>query len=360
MWKIRRYKLRFQRCDRLSKAQNLIKITAVTSLLLFTLNNVIFWTRIGKDAKLGRPQLQIRALLDSLLETKLQAEKLAGGYGLHLATTWTKTFQKDPVHKVVIENWVNISKQVKPVLVSQEGNIRMEVNSSDWSIISEVETECDRIPTLRGVLKKIMSKFTSKLYGFSNSDLIFGKDFWTSVKMVLGHSSLLKKPILILGKRINVKFNRSETYHIHDIPTIAQRGSYPAEGSSDIFITNKLFPWSNIPKIVVGRMGLGMWIVGYARAQNVTLIDITNTSTILHLTTNIGIQESGYARNHSFNIDLLHKLGFGAAHFQLGSLDCVDRFTQYDTEGKVQIQKRKVEPVCYGGHLNDFISSDKD
>ena len=183
---------------------------------------------------------------------------------------------------------------------------------------------CGGIPLLREMfLVAVNTSPDARLFGFVNGDLLLGAELRDTLRRVLEDTVAEWEPVLLLLRRLNLPF--AEAFHVSDLDTVERlkaRATKVPHGSSDAFITNRLFPWRRIPEVVPGRPGIGMWLVAAARALGVTVIDLTNTVTVLHMTSSAGNLESHKLGNPSCNVQLYRRLGLMPSSWLCGHIDC--------------------------------------
>ncbi|XP_055958833.1 uncharacterized protein LOC126830477 [Patella vulgata] len=126
----------------------------------------------------------------------------------------------------------------------------MEKNG--WLTLPVSRTACGKsnIPVIRDMFLDAMKHHDSVLYGYANGDISFDNGMSTAIKFLME---------------------------------------------------------SDLVHVVVGRIGIGMWIVSYARAVNATIIDITKTVRAIHMTTKSGNFESHWKPNSKCNHELYAK-----------------------------------------------------
>ena len=65
---------------------------------------------------------------------------------------------------------------------------------------------------------------------------------------------------------------REPIYTLKAFDSLAGDGKPMADGSSDGYVTNKLFPWQHVPDIVPGRKGLFLLLIKPTYRHYVTLM----------------------------------------------------------------------------------------
>ncbi|KAK3611761.1 hypothetical protein CHS0354_014109 [Potamilus streckersoni] len=150
-------------------------------------------------------------------------------------------------------------------------------------------------------------------HGYFNGDILLTDGFLETLEYVSSVSdNFPNASILIIGRRINVlNVTSEEVRKINGIiETAKSRGSLFEIDAEDYFITNKFFPWEQIPAFVIGRAGYDNWIVGHARCDLGTIVvDATETLTVVHQTTSKGGNKEGFAHlNKKYNFELMQRL----------------------------------------------------
>ncbi|XP_041351804.1 uncharacterized protein LOC121370562 [Gigantopelta aegis] len=269
---------------------------------------------------------------------------------LFLFTSWTNKKDKSLVYQKTMDTWRTLMPVVQPGLFSNETLIVSKAKESGWRVHSASETTCGGIPTLRSMFLDAARMYADSylLQGFSNADIIYDKSLLETIGQIVrqvGHT-IQTKPVLIVGKRLNMDALKCLSANASDLSDLLSAGKYPPEGSSDFFITNSKFPWKDVPALVVGRIGFGMWIVAFARARGVTLIDVTRTIRAVHMTTRAGNMESSRNPNAMCNHQLLNRLRLAPRSYVCGWTDCAEYYSLYTATG-VRIQHRKIPHSCH-------------
>ncbi|XP_046373943.2 uncharacterized protein LOC124147309 [Haliotis rufescens] len=277
---------------------------------------------------------------------------------LVLFSTWINKKGKEHVQRSVLGTWRTWLTHIKPVLLTDDPGARLNAEKSGWQVRGVGETGCGNtsMPTLRGMFNDIIAQYkgTADLFGFANGDLVFDDGLLTTMQALVKQERdvLRSRPVMVLGKRTNVDMKGNVTVtDVSQVKGHASRGRYPGEGSSDFFFTNHLFPWDRVPEIVIGRVGFGMWIVAYARANNVTLYDVTKTVTAIHMTTKEGIFESGKSANAWCNHKLVNANHMPPKNYACGWINCARRRSMYSADGSVTFTDVKNSTLMKGCHL---------
>ncbi|KAK6173119.1 hypothetical protein SNE40_016638 [Patella caerulea] len=278
--------------------------------------------------------------------------------GLILFTSWVDTKEKSLVHMNVMNSWKFWKLLVKPLFFYSNKTTGDRMKKSGWLTLPVSNTACgtSKIPVIRDMFLDAMKNYDSPLYGYANGDITFDEGISTSIKFLSENAIIREKPVMILIRRTNVDFtngpllNRSSNF-----TEIRLRGKVLNDGSSDGFFTNTLFPWKYIPDIVIGRMGIAMWLVSYARAVNATLIEISKTVQVIHMTTKSGNYESHSTQNVYCNHELYKKFNAYPTTWGCGHIHCASLELKADKNGNIILKKKSKNEItegCYNCSMN--------
>lgn len=267
---------------------------------------------------------------------------------LTLFTTWGHDEEKVQIHENTIKNWASFRPFIRPVLFSNDSSLTKLCRTNGWDVLPQTKVSKEGIPILKYMFIEILSRYKSTFYGFANSDMLFTSDLLHTLHGVLTSSLFdTTKPGLLIGRRKNVEnmchYIGQKWKGIEFISS--KRGSLFHEGAQDYFITNKLFPWRDIPEVVIGRIAYDNWLVIHSSQKGYQLIDATKTLLAVHQTTKYGNFE-GFKHPHmDYNIKLLAGL-FGEINYQAGKSFCAKLYTFYNTSNVVQMVTRKTPIIC--------------
>ena len=109
------------------------------------------------------------------------------------------------------------------------------------------------------------------------------------------------------------------------------RGQIFASNAEDYFITTRVYPWEDIPDLVIGRRAYDNWLVFQARKSKHTVIDVTNTVLAVHQTTEGGNFEGLTHANKDYNFKLLRRLD-EKINYDTGWINCAEIYSKYVKE----------------------------
>ncbi|KAK6173118.1 hypothetical protein SNE40_016637 [Patella caerulea] len=297
--------------------------------------------------------MDIKKVLPSKDTKIVDTKSTSGKSGLIMFTTWTDNEEKSLVHANVMNSWQFWKPLVKPLFFYSNKTTGDRMKKSGWLTLPVSNTACgtSKIPVIRDMFLDAMKNYDSPLYGYANGDISFDNGMSTAINFLKESDIVREKPVMILVRRTNVDFSNGPLLNkSSNFTEILKRGQPLTDGSSDGFFTNKLFPWKYIPDVVVGRIGIGMWIVSYARAVNATIIDITKTVRAIHMTTKSGNYESHWKPNSKCNHELYAKYQAKPSNWGCGHINCAGLEVGVTKEGKVLMRgkpKRRFPKNCF-------------
>ena len=287
---------------------------------------------------------------------------------LTLFTTWNDSREKYLVHNLTVRNWSSFRPFVIPVIFTNDALVASECQRKGWNVLPIRVTAADGIPVLKFMYEDVMAAYNTTFYAYSNSDILYTDTLIDTLASyayrldgelptkpltdtsIHGASLLrsrdIQKPVLIIGKRTNVKnVTENEGSTWKGLTSVAQRRGQSFTGDAeDYFITPRNYPWKDIAEVVIGLRAYDNWIVYYALKQKYTVIDATSTLLAVHQTTRAGNYESSNHKNKDYDAHLLVKM-YKDIKFNAGRTDCAEYHTKY-VLGCIIVMKRTVPKSC--------------
>ncbi|ESO94054.1 hypothetical protein LOTGIDRAFT_153537 [Lottia gigantea] len=353
--------------NRFQIAKYLPKFTQIRGILqkLDSLENYIKKQRFQvsgqfKDfsAKLSQFVLDRNTKPKEPMKTQEEPWRKSNKTGMILFTTWIDVAEKDIVHRNVFRTWRKWLPLIKPLFFYINASTGNRLKKEGWLVRPVPKTGCgdSNMPIMRDMFLDAVTNYKSVLYGYANGDITFDNGIQKAIDHLVESTVVQEKPVLILVRRTNVDFSNSpELDENSNITEMYNKGKAVMDGSSDGFFTNKLFPWEYVPNAVVGRIGIGMWLVSYARAMNVTVIDITKTVRAIHMTTKSGNLESNFKKNVRCNHVIYGQLNIVPSSWGCGHILCAVMEVIVDEHGKtVMIRKspKNMEKKCSNCYMD--------
>lgn len=265
-----------------------------------------------------------------------------------LFTTWPTNKEKFACHNNTISNWLSLKPFVQPILFTNESDLKQRVLKKGWTVLP-ISKSGSGIPILKYMYLDAMKTFKTKFYAYCNGDILFTDSLVLTLLSILNSTTVPKdKPMMIIGRRTNVKdvtVEESSTWkNLHKIGK--SRGKIFTTFAEDYFITLPIYPWKDIPEVVIGRRAYDNWLVLNARKQGHTTVDGSNTILAVHQTTKSGNFEGHSHKNGEYNHNLLRRL-YKRLHYGAGLTSCAQFYTNYKTKRNPEVLKRKVHKSCF-------------
>lgn len=276
---------------------------------------------------------------------------------LTLVTSWKNQVDKYKMHLNTIKNWASLKPFIRPVLFTDDKELSDECRKYGWDVLPLVRTAAGGVPILKHMMIKAVRSFNSTFYGFANSDILFTGSLITTLHGVLSSPTLdFTKPALVIGQRTNVDevhIDTDASLNVFEAITDS-KGSLFKPFALDYFLTNKVFPWRDLPEVVIGRRAYDNWLLLYATENDYQLVDATRTLKAVHQTTSYGNFEGFNSPNSYYNLDLLYTL-YGEINFVGGETSCARLYTDISSTCNFEVKQRRVQPLCLSSKYPTII-----
>ena len=294
---------------------------------------------------------------------------------LTLFTSWKDNSSLHLVRNRTVRNWASLRPFVIPVIITNEQGIASECRRKGWNVLPTRVTAADGIPVLKYMYDDAMAAYNTTFYSYSNSDILYTDtlidtlvsiayrlhgslniESLTDYPVELVKSSYIQKPMLIIGRRVNVEnVTEGESLTWKDITSTARgRGELFSPLAMDYFITTRIYPWKDIADVVVGVLYYDDYLVYNALKQKHIVIDATKTLLAFHQTTSAGNYESRAHKHSLYDFKLLQKID-PHINYDAGTADCAEYYTQYQN-GCIVVTNRFKSWQRYLGILTYMFS----
>ncbi|XP_033761920.1 uncharacterized protein LOC117343598 [Pecten maximus] len=277
---------------------------------------------------------------------------------LTMFTTFPFVKNKFDINRNTLQNWKHIYNSPKLILFTGDQKVASAGIKSDWSV-QNIKTEpVTEVPALRTLFLESIKRSKTQLYLYANADILFDRyliEILSSIAEFLKSSDLQSEPVLIVGQRTNVNLSSIDSqgpdawkkilHHSYTVYTRFQKNAI------DYFITNEVFPWKEVPELVIGRVGYDNWIIAYARFRGFVTIDASSVISAIHQTSSNGNFEGFQNGNWDFNRELIKKTYPPFNYGIWGQTDCCRYRVMYDDCSRVQVLKQQDLPA-YCDKLN--------
>lgn len=236
---------------------------------------------------------------------------------------------------------------IHPVLFTNDSVIANLSQFHQWDALPLPRTSCGGVPILKSMFERVEELYPATFYGYFNSDIIFDAGLYKTLTILSSLGYAKDKPILLIGRRTNINCSVQPLFNTLDEIKlmVSVTGKIYNGWAEDFFITNSLFPWTNVPDLVVGRPAYDNWLVLYARDNNMTVIDVTETVLAVHQTTAEGNKAGFRHENSNCNRQLIKRLNLHR-EYKKGCIECAPFFTKYDRRENIIVAKRILPPKC--------------
>lgn len=267
---------------------------------------------------------------------------------LTMFTSWPSNDKNYEMRNITLKNWANLRPHIRPVFFSTNENDTKDIIRHGWEVLPVTKIAASGVPVLKYMYLDVIRKFKSKLYGYSNGDILFEDGLIRTLRTVVSSYFPPSIPILIIGQRTNVlNVTADEGTNMDSLSTIArQRGKLFLTVAEDYFITDSTFPWSHIPGIVIGRPAYDNWLVLNSCQHGRTVIDATASILAVHQTTKAGNFEGLTRKNSNYNKGLLRTL-YKSIKFAAGATSCAPLVTKRNETGVYISQRTTFPKTCY-------------
>ncbi len=141
-------------------------------------------------------------------------------------------------------------------------------------------------PLLSSAFQAAEELASNRILCYLNADIILTPHFADAVRRFTGPAFLL------LGRRTNIDVTEPLDFNGHWAKTILRRaeeeGMLEAPWGSDFFAFPKYTGFAGMPPFAVGRPNWDNWMIAFARAHSIQVVDLTAACTVIH-------QNHGYA-----------------------------------------------------------------
>jgi hypothetical protein len=198
------------------------------------------------------------------------------------------------IQRNAILSWQQLHADCEIILYGDEEGIRGIADEYGLIHIPDIKKNEYGTPFLDFVFKDAQSRAKNDILCYANADIIFLKDFITSIQ------SIKKDPFLAIGERWDIDIIDplcfSDDNWENNVRTMVKnQGNRLGPWAIDYFAFSKTAPLQVLP-FLVGREGWDNWMIYHATKAGIPVVDITRTSTVIH-------------QNHDYNHVPLKKGG---------------------------------------------------
>ena len=262
---------------------------------------------------------------------------------LTLFTTWVYDEEKLSLNNRTLQNWRSLHG-INVIVFSNCSKVKLISEQAGWTVLPVIR-EAAACPVLPDMFLTAQQKFRSTYYGYANGDLLFSDGLLKTLEKIFCEFDN-DKQILIVGRRTNVNsslLNDINSQLGEAVEKYAIRyGERFQPDALDYFITNTLFPWQTFLPLAVGRRGYDNWVLAYARLNNFTVIDASDSVTCLHQTLDWrgnyeGLHKGKY---NDYNVEIIESQDVSMRYELWGRSSCAKWRTWVDLCDNIVLGKR--------------------
>lgn len=278
---------------------------------------------------------------------------------LTIFTTWVYDKEKLSLNNRTLHNWRSLTG-VNVIVFSNCSKVKQISEEAGWTVLP-VTREAADCPVLPNMFLEAQQKFKSNFYGYANGDLLFSNGLMNTLQKIFCKFRNDKR-LLIVGKRTNVfasllkEINSRSGMEVEDYAIKYGKRFQP--DALDYFITNQLFPWDDFLPLVVGRRGYDNWVLAFARYNNFTVIDASDSVTCLHQTLDERGNYEGLhkGKHNDYNIDIIDRQDVSMWYAKWGYSYCSEWRTWLDLCDTIVIGQREHIPSdCYAESFSKWL-----
>ncbi|XP_069135178.1 uncharacterized protein [Argopecten irradians] len=258
-----------------------------------------------------------------------------------LFTSWRTFPKRYEVYNNTLRNWLTLQPHVKLLLFTND-KVSEKYKQLGWTVLP-IKHQIKNFTVLKSMFLEAMELIPkSKLYGFSNGDLLFTGSFVDSLLAITKSPLLSNKTYMVVGRRLSTpKVTREEASSWENIQKASKRGKLmPDTYGIDYFITTPKYNWKNVPDLQIGRAFYDNWVVYDARRKGYSVIDATGSLLAVH-------QDSPFfpgslsGRKNNFGY-----INNTRAKLSKGVIRCCDHHTIYTNQTTRVEPSKKIPRYC--------------
>ena len=181
------------------------------------------------------------------------------------------------IQRNAIKSWTSLGAEV--ILFGNDYGFEKEARELSVRCIPEVRRNVFGTPLLSDIFQKVYTLASNPILTYINADIILLPDFLKAVKQISFKKYLLmgqRRPVVVSKEIVGKNHWQTRVQKM-----IKAQKSTPRLGSSDFFTFPKAvyFP---MPAFAAGRMYWDRWLIFYAKALSISIINATETITAVH------------------------------------------------------------------------------
>jgi hypothetical protein len=180
-----------------------------------------------------------------------------------------------------IQSWLQLKPTPEVFLVGDEEGVQEAARDFQVRHLQEVARNSFGTPLVNSVFRLAEEAAMYEILCYINADIILMSDFIDGIRRVVREMPRS----LMVGRRWNldlkeaIDFNSDWEQRLKTL--VVRRGKLYPHFGIDYFVFPKGV-WGGIPPFAIGRPGWDNWMLYRARSLNLPIIDLTQTTTVVH------------------------------------------------------------------------------
>ncbi|KAK6187718.1 hypothetical protein SNE40_005680 [Patella caerulea] len=252
-------------------------------------------------------------------------------------------------------HWLSTRKRVKFVFFTDDVEKWTKL-LPQVDVMPHTRRMCNTRPTLNGMFETASKSYRSHFYMFLNRDTFVSTDILGATRVINnGGSTTRKEPVLMIARSMLVPDKQAAWQALFPESMSANSNvKYSRDGSSDIYMTNSQFEWTNIPSMIAHQTATSLLLTAFSRQQRVVLVDVTNSVNVIKILRKRESQSSSRQINRCVKNMLIESgIQLDTANI-CGNIMCVGLQTSRE-KGKDIVTSREIADDC-----SDCVMTRKD
>lgn len=199
--------------------------------------------------------------------------------------TCPKAFRRhiNVIQRNAIQSWMQL--EPKPEIIIMGNEEGTESLCKEFGLVHVPDIKCNELgtPLINSIFEKAEQRAINDILCYVNSDIILMSDFINTLKLVILEKKC--KDFLLIGKRWDIRIQEliafNNNWEVNLCANIQKQGELHDATGKDYFVFPKHF-FKKIPSFAIGRVAWDDWMVYMALKKRAFVIDITNSTTVVH------------------------------------------------------------------------------
>lgn len=185
------------------------------------------------------------------------------------------------IQRNAIQSWLHLGNEVEVLLIGEEAGLAEVAREYGIVLLTEVKRNEQGTPLVSSIFELARQASQAPYLTYVNADILLLPDF-----IQTAHSlSKQCERFLAVSQRwdleVKTALDFSDAWEHRLMDEVKRRGRLHPPAGSDFF----LFPrneFSHLPDFAIGRAGWDNWMIFQACQENLTVVDVTPSMTVIH------------------------------------------------------------------------------